>query len=128
MLRARGRRNVQRDEFARLTRPLSLCSPDSRLPGMATVTDRDGKSKTASAVDAKHYPEQNEVSEEHPLVSDGPDIEEIKLRAYQLWTERGSPHGSADEDWHRAERELRAKNGSERISDKLQESSGSVQR
>jgi hypothetical protein len=28
---------------------------------MKPVTDRDGKSKTASAVDAEHYPEQNEV-------------------------------------------------------------------
>jgi hypothetical protein len=90
--------------------------------------DRDGKSKTASAVDAQHYPEQNEVPEVHPLVSDGPAIEEIKARAYQLWLERGSPHGSSDQDWHRAEQELRAKNGSQRISDKLHESSGSVQR
>jgi Protein of unknown function (DUF2934) len=95
---------------------------------MALLTDRDGKSKTASAVDAKHYPEQNEVAEKHPLVSDGPDIEEIKARAYQLWMERGSPHGSADQDWHRAEQELRATKGSQRISDKLHESSGSVQR
>jgi hypothetical protein len=95
---------------------------------MATVTDRDGKSKTASAVDAQHYPEQNEVSKNHPLVSDGPDIEAIKSRAYELWTERGCPHGSADQDWHRAEQELRSKNGDQRISDKLHESSGSVQR
>jgi Protein of unknown function (DUF2934) len=94
----------------------------------ATLTDRDGKSKTASAVDAKHYPEQNEVPEKHPLVSDGPDIEQIKQRAYELWVERGRPHGSADQDWHRAEQEVRASNGSQRISDQLHESSGSVQR
>lgn len=69
---------------------------------MATaITDRDGKSKTASAVDAEHYPEQNEVPAEHPLVSDGPDIERIKARAH---------------------------NSDGGISDKLQESSGSVQR
>ena len=91
----------------------------------APVTDRDGKSKTASAVDAQHYPEQNEVPEQ---VSDGPDIEQIKQRAYELWMERGSPHGSADQDWYRAEQELRASNGSQRISDELHESSGSVQR
>jgi hypothetical protein len=91
----------------------------------APVTDRDGKSKTASAVDAQHYPEQNEVPEQ---VSDDPDIEQIKQRAYELWVERGQPHGSADQDWHRAEQELRASNGSQRISDKLHESSGSVQR
>ncbi|MGA2881736.1 MAG: DUF2934 domain-containing protein [Bryobacteraceae bacterium] len=94
----------------------------------ATATDRDGKSKTASAVDAKHYPEQNEVPEDHPRVSDAPAVEEIKARAYELWIERVCPHGSADEDWHLAEQELRAKNGSQRISDKLHESSGSVQR
>jgi hypothetical protein len=95
---------------------------------MATLTDRDGKSKTASAVDAEHYPEQNEVQKEHPLVSDGPDIEAIKMRAHELWVERGCPHDSADEDWHRAERELRQRNGDQRISDQLHESSGSVQR
>jgi monoterpene epsilon-lactone hydrolase len=36
-----------------------------------------------------------------------PSREEIAQRAYQLWEERGRPHGSDEEDWHRAERELR---------------------
>jgi hypothetical protein len=94
----------------------------------AILTDRDGKSKTASAVDAQHYPEQNEVSKDHPLVSDDPDIEAIKARAHELWIDRGCPHGSSDQDWHRAEQELRSQNGDQRISDKLHESSGSVQR
>jgi hypothetical protein len=94
----------------------------------AQVSDRDGKSKTASAADAEHYPEQNEVPKEHPLVSDSPDIEKIKARAYELWCERGCPHGSSDQDWHRAERELREQNGPERISDKRNEGTGSVQR
>ena len=92
------------------------------------ATDRDGKSKTASAVDAAHYPEQNEVPADQAQVSDAPDVELIKVRAYELWMERGCPHGSADDDWHQAERELRATNGSGRIADKLHESSGSVQR
>jgi hypothetical protein len=95
---------------------------------MATTTDRDGKSKTASAVDAPHYPEQNEVPGKDAVVSDSPDIEQIKTRAHELWVQRGSPHGSSDQDWHSAEQEFRAKNGSQRISDKLHESSGSVQR
>jgi hypothetical protein len=90
--------------------------------------DRDGKSKTASAVDAEHYPEQNEIPEEQNRVPDSPDIEAIKVRAFELWCERGCPHGSAEEDWHRAERELRDRNGDGRISDQLHESSGSVQR
>lgn len=36
-----------------------------------------------------------------------PSYEDISLRAYQLWEERGSPHGADEEDWYRAERELR---------------------
>ena len=95
---------------------------------MATFTDRDGKSKTASAVDAEHYPEQNEVPARHPLVPNGPEIQEIRERAFELWCERGCPDGSADEDWHRAERELRVQHGSQRVSDQIHESSGSVQR
>lgn len=95
---------------------------------MAAFTDRDGKSKTASAVDAEHYPEQNEVPAKHPLLRDGVEIREIRERAYELWCERGCPQGSANEDWHRAERELRARHGSQRVSDEIHESSGSVQR
>ena len=34
--------------------------------------------------------------------------EKIALRAYSLWEKRGSPIGSPDEDWFRAEQELRA--------------------
>jgi hypothetical protein len=32
----------------------------------------------------------------------------IAIRAYQLFLERGGEHGHADEDWQRAEQELRA--------------------
>ena len=37
----------------------------------------------------------------------GPSHEEIARRAYQLWEERGNPAGSHEEDWYRAEHELR---------------------
>jgi len=32
--------------------------------------------------------------------------EEIALRAYGLWQERGSPIGSPEKDWFRAEQEI----------------------
>jgi hypothetical protein len=32
--------------------------------------------------------------------------EEIALRAYWLWQERGSPFGSPEKDWFRAEQEI----------------------
>jgi hypothetical protein len=33
-------------------------------------------------------------------------IEKIATRAYQLWLDRGGPHGSPEEDWLHAEQEL----------------------
>ena len=33
--------------------------------------------------------------------------EAIAVRAYQLWEARGCPAGSPEEDWYRAEQELR---------------------
>ena len=35
-----------------------------------------------------------------------PTHEEIARLAYACWEARGHPHGSAQEDWFRAEREL----------------------
>lgn len=32
--------------------------------------------------------------------------QEVALRAYRLWEERGSPVGSPEEDWFRAEQEI----------------------
>jgi Protein of unknown function (DUF2934) len=42
-----------------------------------------------------------------------PHDEEIALRAYRLWEERGRPIGSAEEDWSRAENEIRGKEAAE---------------
>jgi hypothetical protein len=35
--------------------------------------------------------------------------EEIRRRAYELFQERGGEHGRHDEDWQRAEAEIRAR-------------------
>ncbi len=32
----------------------------------------------------------------------------IEVRAYELWLERGRPDGSPEDDWYRAEHEIRA--------------------
>lgn len=39
-----------------------------------------------------------------------PTREEVALRAYEIYLERGGAPGDALEDWTRAERELREKN------------------
>jgi Protein of unknown function (DUF2934) len=43
---------------------------------------------------------------EPQLARDGPAREEIELRAYQIYVERGCAHGLDVEDWLQAEREL----------------------
>jgi hypothetical protein len=49
----------------------------------------------------------------HPALSQ-PTQEEIALRAYQIYLERGGTPGNELEDWTRAERELLGNNGKPR--------------
>jgi hypothetical protein len=46
--------------------------------------------------------------EDSNLAADDPTPEEIAARAYQCWEQRGGAHGRSEEDWYRAEQELRA--------------------
>jgi DUF2934 family protein len=80
----------------------------SRRILMKYSSDRDGKSKTASAVDQKHYPEQDEAETPRSNMNGRPTHEQIAERAFQLWNARGCPDGSAEQDWLRAEAELAA--------------------
>ena len=41
-----------------------------------------------------------------------PNTMEVAERAYQIWYSKGCPEGTAEEDWHQAERELRSTQGS----------------
>lgn len=43
------------------------------------------------------------------LTNTRPDIEAIRQRAYQLYQERGGVDGYAEEDWLRAEAEVKSK-------------------
>ena len=90
---------------------------------MSYTTDHDGKSKTASGVDADHYPEQNEVKNLE-LEKGLPGHAEISKRAFEIWIERGRPKNSEEHDWRQAEDELRSKSGASPV---LVRESGSVQ-
>jgi len=46
------------------------------------------------------------VHEESSVESLPSEQEQLELLAYEYWQERGSPVGSPDEDWFRAEKEL----------------------
>jgi hypothetical protein len=49
----------------------------------------------------------NSAEESSPGLGE-PNDEEIAARAYEYWKKRGGAHGSSEEDWYRAEEELRA--------------------
>ena len=44
------------------------------------------------------------------------DYDEVSTHAYNMWHERGRPHGSPEEDWHRAEQEVRERRAKQRTS------------
>ena len=46
------------------------------------------------------------LPETQPQVHAAPNREAIAIRAYELWVSRGSPLGSPEVDWERAEQEL----------------------
>ena len=50
--------------------------------------------------------EKSSMGGEPPTADSSPTREEIELRAYQIYTERGGAHGQDVEDWLQAEREL----------------------
>jgi hypothetical protein len=58
-----------------------------------------GSRRTRYSPDAFEEPDKPAVRQ--------PDKETVANLAYRYWQERGSPIGSPDQDWYRAERELR---------------------
>jgi hypothetical protein len=81
-------------------------------------TDQDGKSKTASAVDQQHYPEQHEVK--------NPDLGVPGHLTHDEHA-RGRQEGSAEQDWLEAEAELRAYRESRNVLQSTANKGGSVQ-
>ena len=57
----------------------------------------------------KKIPESAADSSETIPSDTAPSTEDIAKLAYALWEARGGNGGSAEEDWHRAEQEIRAR-------------------
>ena len=91
-------------------------------------SDRDGKSKTASAVDQEHYPEQNEVEMPPSEAGSRPTHDQVAERAFHLWHARGCPDGSAEQDWLQAEAELQEQAPAQALAHGLANMASSVQR
>jgi Protein of unknown function (DUF2934) len=91
------------------------------------TSDRDGKSKTASAVDQKRHQEQHETKVIENREENSLGYDEIAERAFLIWQSKGCPMGSAEQDWYQAEEELRAITNSRNVTNSTAKSV-SVQR
>ena len=74
----------------------------TRKPPAAPAAPQAGK----TAAPAAQSPAALENKGSSPATTSRRSPEEIARRAYALWQQRGAPHGSPQEDWLRAEREL----------------------
>jgi Protein of unknown function (DUF2934) len=80
-------------------------SPRSRRTGTGTRAQHTAKAPETPAVPAR----EPETSARAEAVAMERELshEEIARLAYALWQERGCQHGNPDEDWRRAEEQLR---------------------
>ena len=63
-------------------------------------------SDLVSTADATSSTARNAVIEGNAAI----DLDAIRQRAYELYEERGGQHGLHEDDWYRAEQEVRARN------------------
>jgi len=54
------------------------------------------------------------IVEVEPMGDESPSQDEIAVLAYSYWEARGCKNGSPEEDWFRAERELRSRGATQK--------------
>lgn len=67
--------------------------------------DQRSTSETVSTADYTTGTSRNAVIEGPSMI----DADEVRRRAYELYEERGGQHGLHEDDWYRAEQEIRAR-------------------
>jgi hypothetical protein len=82
---------------------------DNDLVAPGAVASTPSRRKSGSRPRAKHSPTTGETSTQSSaaVTAFEPSREEIAELAYLYWEARGCLHGSPEEDWLRAEQELR---------------------
>jgi len=72
-----------------------------------TAAKKTGEPVSADPVTQNHHG----TPENHSNVSHMPSVshDEVARLAHKFWKERGHRHGQHEEDWYRAEQELRGK-------------------
>ena len=94
---------------------------------MAQFTDHDGKSTSASAVDAQHYPSPAEPPQ-LPVPPAAPSESDVDAKARELWSAQGTDSNFEIEVWReQAQRELDSLAQSRAAVGLVHEIAGSVQ-
>jgi hypothetical protein len=89
-------------------------SPGGSVPGKAAaVKKKPGPGKVAAQKPEKAVAAaaaaSSSASAHRGQPSEAEIYQEISLRAFEFFCERGGHHGSHEADWHRAELEVRAR-------------------
>ncbi len=78
---------------------------------MAAKTTRTTTEKKTTTKRPSRRPSSSASNDEMQHASFEPSREEIAQRAFELFLARGGEHGRHEEDWLRAEREVRERRG-----------------
>ena len=90
-------------------------APTIQIPAEGRASQSAGERKSARTSQDTSQPKSSAAatatrgldSETRSIEQHSPEHHEIALLAYSYWEDRGYEHGSAEEDWLRAERHLR---------------------
>jgi hypothetical protein len=85
-----------------------LLAPAASAPARRKPAARTRSRRTASPVEATPAPAlEPAVSAPETVATPAPSFEDVASLAYSYWEARGCQGGSPEEDWLRAEQELR---------------------
>lgn len=93
------------------TRSSSPTSKKSTRSAKPQAIDENRAAETVSTAEATIATARNAVIEGNAAI----DLDAVRQRAYELYEERGGQHGLHEDDWYRAEQEVRARTQNQQI-------------
>ncbi|HWK31143.1 MAG TPA: DUF2934 domain-containing protein [Terriglobales bacterium] len=87
------------------TRNSTPAAKKSTRSAKPQAIDENRASETVSTAEATIATARNAVIEGNAAI----DLDAVRQRAYELYEERGGQHGLHEDDWYRAEQEIRAR-------------------
>jgi hypothetical protein len=89
----------------------TLSKKSTRSAKPQPIDEGHHASDLVSTADATSATARNAVIEGNAAI----DLDAIRRRAYELYEERGGQHGLHEDDWYRAEQEVRARSDNQQI-------------